>query len=343
MNGIMKSSRICGGVAGGCLYKRFVVVVLILGASVSWLGAQAQRKASIAILHPDLNVIVPAGAELELLKDGFKDGLEGGVWIRQGGYLLFSNKPEGVISKWTPDGKLSVYLNLAEIAKVSESNVTLSSGTTLDREGRLVYCSPGERAVIRIEKDGKRTLLADRYQGKRLVHPNDLVYKSDGSLYFTDNGDAPPDEKDALPRSVYLLKNGRLQLVTTGQIFHPNGIAVSPDGKYLYVNDSGNKQVWRFDIQSDGSAINGRVWVDMSSDPARDVPDGMRVDQKGNVYDSGPGGVWILSPEGKHVGTLLIPDRATNLAFGESDGKTLYLINHTTLYRIKLNIEGLRP
>src|SRR5205807_8326624 len=126
---------------------------------------------------------------------------------------------------------------------------------------------------------------------------------------------------------------------------HANGIVISSDEKYLYVNDSGPKKVWRFEIQPDGKAANGRRWVDMSSNPAKGIPDGMRVDKKGHVYDAGPGGVWILSPDGKHLGTLLLPapDRATNLAFGDVDGKTLYLMNHLSLYRIRLNVEGVRP
>ena len=140
-----------------------------------------------------------------------------------------------------------------------------------------------------------------------------------------------------------MLKKGEVRLITTGQLPHPNGIAVSADEKFLYINDSGKKQLWRFEIQPDDNAINGRVWADMSSDPAPGTLDGIRVDKKGNVYDTGPGGVWILSPEGKHIGTLLIPDRATNLAFGDADGKTLYLMNHTSLYRIRLNAEGVRP
>ncbi len=322
---------------------RVLVFAFVVVTSVSWAIAQSQPKASIARLDPALDAIVPAGAQLELLKDGFKDGLEGGVWDRKGGYLLFSNKPEQLINKWTSDGKMSVYLNLAEVAKVADPKATLSSGTTMDSEGRLVYCSPGERAVIRIEKDGKRTVLADRYQGKRFSHANDLSYKSNGTLYFTDNGAPPKGETEELPNSVYLLKKGQVQLISTGVILHPNGIAVSADEKSVYVNDSGKKQVWRFDIQPDDSAINGRLWLDMSSDKAPGVPDGMKVDRKGNVYDAGPGGVWIVSPEGKHIGTLLLPDRATNLAFGDKDGKTLYLVNHTTLYRIRLNVEGVRP
>lgn len=322
--------------------KALLFTALLIASVVAVSSGRSQSGASIERLHPELDAIVPAGAQLELLKDGFRDGLEGGVWIRQGGYLLFSNKPAREIDKWTADGKLSVFLNLAEVAKVEDKKVTLSSGTTLDHEGRLVYCSPGERAVIRIERDRKRTILADRYEGKRLGHPNDLVYKSDGTLYFTDNGDAPKGEVQELPRSAYMLKNGKVVLITTGMLLHPNGIALSPDEKVLYINESGKRQVWRFEVQHDDSAINGRLWVDMSPNPAPGIPDGMRLDKKGNVYDAGPGGVWILSPEGKHLGTLLLPDRATNMAWGDDDGKTLYLVNHTTLYQI-MNIEGLRP
>jgi gluconolactonase len=327
------------------MHKAFMFAIALFAASMTLLNGQQPKKPSIARLDSTLDAVVPSGAQLEVLVEGFKDGLEGGVWNRKGGYLLFSNKPERLINKWTPDGKLSVYLNLAEVAKIADPKASLSSGTTMDREGRLVYCSPGERAVIRIEPDGKRTIVAAQYQGKRLSHPNDLVYKSDGTLYFTDNGDPPAGEIGELPTSAYLLKNGQIHLITTGQLEHPNGIAVSPDEKFLYINDSAKRQVWRFEIQPDDTAINGRLWLNMSSDKAAGVPDGMRVDKKGNVYDAGPGGIWIVSPEGKHIGTLLIPppDRPTNLAFGGADGKTLYLMNHTSLYRIRLNIEGVRP
>jgi len=121
---------------------------------------------------------------------------------------------------------------------------------------------------------------------------------------------------------------------------HPNGIALSPDEKYPYLNDSGSKKIWRFEIQPDDSAVNGRVWFDESSDSKPGISDGMRVGKAGNIFDSGPGGVWIISPDARHLGTFLLPDRATNLAFRDADGKTLFLVNHTTLYRIRLNVEG---
>jgi gluconolactonase len=325
--------------------KTFILAMAVLVASITPVIAQESTKASIARLDPALDAIVPADARLELLKDGFKDGLEGGVWDRKGGFLIFSNKPERTITKWAPDGKFSTYLNLAEGTKVGDPKATLSSGTTMDKEGRLVYCSPGDRAIIRIERDGKRTIVADKFEGKRFSHPNDLSYKSNGTLYFTDNGEPPKGETEELPNSVYLLKNGKVQLISTGQLVHPNGIAVSADEKFLFINDSAKKQVWRFDIQPDDTATNGRVWADMSADKKPGIPDGMRVDKKGNVYDAGPGGIWILSPEGKHLGTFLLPppDRGTNLAFGDSDGRTLYLMNHLSVYRIRLNVEGVRP
>src|SRR5215470_2856479 len=327
------------------MHKPLLVAAAVFAASMMVLSAQETPRASIARLDPALDAIVPAGAQLEALKEGFKDGLEGGVWDRKGGFLLFSNKPERVINKWTQDGKLSVFLNLAEVAKVGDPKASLSSGTTMDREGRLVYCSPGERTIVRVERDGKRSVVADKYQGKRFSHPNDLVYKSNGTLYFTDNGAPPKGETEDLPTSAYMLKNGEVRLITTGQLEHPNGIAVSADEKFLYINDSAKRQVWRFDIQPDDTAVNGRVWLDMSSDKAPGIPDGMRVDKKGNVYDAGPGGIWIVSPEGKHIGTFLIPapDRPTNLAFGGDDGKTLFLVNHMSLYRVRLNVEGVRP
>lgn len=324
------------------MYQALLFAIVVAGTATS-LVAAPPPEASIVRLDPALDAIVPAGAKLELLKDGFRDGLEGGVWISKGGYLLFSNKAEQTIDKWTPDGKVSVYMNLGEISKSPDHTVTLSSGTALDRQGRLVYTSLGERAVYRVEPDGKRTILANSFEGKPLVHPNDLVYKSDGTLYFTDNGAPPPGGTDPPGHSVYMLKNGQLRLLATSRVEHPNGIAVSPDEKFLYINDSGNRKVWRFAIQPDGSAGEGRLWVDMSADKSPGVPDGMRVDMKGNVYDSGPGGVWILSPEGKHLGTFsFLPERATNLAFGGPDGKTLFLVNHTSLYRIRLNVEGLQ-
>ena len=292
----------------------------------------------IVKLDPSLDEILPAGVTLESLGEGYVF-LEGPVWVRSGGYLLYSNMPERIIEKWTPDGKKSVYLNLADSIKADAAEGSLSNGTTLDRQERLVFCSPVSRTIMRVEKDGKFTVLADRYEGKRLNNPNDLVYKSNGSLYFTDNGKPPKAE---LVNSVYLLKNDKLQRVTD-QLESPNGIALSPDEKYLYVNDIAKKVMWRFEVQPDDTLANGRVFVDMTSESAIGGLDGLKVDEKGNIYNSGPGGLWIVSSEGKRLGTILTPDRVSNLTFGDADGKTLYITLHNALYRIRLKIAGVRP
>jgi gluconolactonase len=337
--------------------------ILLLGLAVLLSGATlaAQGGGQIIRLDPALDALVPTDAHVEKLADGF-GFLEGPVWVHTSGpgYLLFSDIPANAIDKWTPDGKVSVFLAKSGFAGADPGDagyqlnnghavVTLfgSNGITLDKQGRVTFCQHGDRGVIRVEKDGKRTVLADHYEGKRLNSPNDLVYKSDGSLYFTD----PPfglrkvdqDPKKELPfEGVYRWANGKLQLLNK-DFKAPNGIAFSPDEKYLYVNDSASKTYWRFEVQPDGSIANGKLFFDMSSSKDEGVPDGIKIDQKGNIYGVGPGGVWILSPEGKHLGTIKAPEHPANLAWGDADGKTLYLTAVTGLYRIRLSVPGIRP
>ena len=337
--------------------------ILLLGLAVLLSGATlaAQGGGQIIRLDPALDALVPTDAHVEKLADGF-GFLEGPVWVHTSGpgYLLFSDIPANAIDKWTPDGKVSVFLAKSGFAGADPGDagyqlnnghavVTLfgSNGITLDKQGRVTFCQHGDRGVVRVEKDGKRTVLADHYEGKRLNSPNDLVYKSDGSHYFTD----PPfglrkvdqDPKKELPfEGVYRWANGKLQLLNK-DFKAPNGIAFSPDEKYLYVNDSASKTYWRFEVQPDGSIANGKLFFDMSSSKDEGVPDGIKIDQKGNIYGVGPGGVWILSPEGKHLGTIKAPEHPANLAWGDADGKTLYLTAVTGLYRIRVSVPGIRP
>ena len=323
----------------GIMHKAFTIAAFVVAICSGAPWSQAQESSSIVRLYPALDRIVPRSARLERLRDGYVF-LEGPVWVRKGRYLLFSNMPEKRIEKWTPDGNISVYLDLSQFWKTDKPDATLSNGLTVDPQGRLVYCSQLGR-VVRIEKDGKHTILAERYEGKHLTAPNDLVFKKNGSLYFTDLNTGGYQQE--LPNSVYLLKGGKLQVLLTGKVERPNGIALSPDEKYLYVNDVRKKTLWRFEVQSDDTIGNGRLLVDMNSVAGEGAADGMKVDKQGNIYDSGPTGLWIISPEGKHLGTILTPDRVSNLAFGDSDGKTLYLTLHNALYRIRLNIAGVRP
>jgi gluconolactonase len=226
-------------------------------------------------------------------------------------------------------------------------NLIGSNGITLDKQGRIVFCQHGDRQISRLEKNGKRTVVASRYEGKRLNSPNDLVYKSDGSLYFTDpTAGLRLQDKDPakeLPfNGVYRLVKGKVELLSK-EFARPNGIAFSPDEKYLYVNDTTKKIIMRFDVQPHGGVTNGQVITDMTSDTAPGAPDGMKVDQKGNIYCTGPGGFWIMSPDGKHIATVKTKELPANLNWGDDDGKTLYLTARTGLYRIRLNIAGVRP
>jgi gluconolactonase len=310
----------------------------------------SEVNVEVVRLDPALDDIVPLNAKLYKLADGFRF-TEGPVWVRQGGYLLFSDPNDNKIYKYTKDGTLSVFKEMsgyagADIAQYSQPG---SNGLTLDPAGRLTINEHGNRRVTRLEDDGTLTMLADRYEGKRLNSPNDLVYRSDGALYFTDPPFGLPkffdDPRKELPFSgVFSLYQGKLQLIGT-DLTGPNGIAFSPDERYLYVTnwDDHKKVIMRYEARPDGTLANGKLFFDMTSAPGEDALDGMKVDKRGNLYVSGPGGLWILSPEGKHLGTIVGPKHPHNLAWGDDDGKTLYLCALSGLYRMPLKVEGIRP
>ncbi len=296
---------------------------------------------------PALDTIISLDAKIEKLAGGFQF-TEGPVWVREGGYLLFSDPNNNLIYRWSEDDGVSVYRTHSGYSgtDIGEYGQPGSNGLTLDAEGRVTINEHGNRRVTRLEKNGQLTVLADRYQGKRLNSPNDLVYRSDGALYFTDPPFGLPkffdDPRKELPFSgVYCLIHGELKLVST-DLTGPNGLAFSPDEKYLYVDDWDDKKkiILRYDVQRDGSLANKSTFLDATSEPGEDAWDGLKVDRQGNVYASGPGGLWIISPEGKHLGTLVGPEHPHNLAWGGEDHKTLYLAAQTGLYRVSVNIPG---
>jgi gluconolactonase len=317
-------------------------------------GRIREVRLDVVRQDPALDAIVPASPRLERIADGFLF-TEGPVWVpRNGateGHLLFSDPNANTIYRWAPDGQVSVFRTKSGYAgvDVAEYHQPGSNGLTLDREGRLTINEHGRRRVVRLERTGAVTVLADRYQGQRLNSPNDLVYRSDGALYFTDPPFGLPkvfeDSRKELPSSgVFCLIGGELKRVNT-DLSGPNGLAFSPDERYLYVGnwDPAKKVVMRYEVRPDGSLAGGRVFYDMTGAPGEDAMDGIKVDQQGNLYVSGPGGLWILSSEGKHLGTLKGPEHPHNLAWGDDDGRTLYLTAQTGLYRIRLNVPGVRP
>ena len=305
-------------------------------------------------LDPAIDAIVPPNPKIFKLAEGFQF-TEGPIWFRDGGYLLFSDPNANTIYKYRPEpgnapGVLSVFRRPSGYsgADVAEYGQPGSNGLTLDPQGRLTINEHGNHRVTRLEANGSLTVLADRYQGKRLNSPNDLVYRSDGALFFTDPPFGLPkffeDPRKELPYSgVFSVVKGRLQLAST-DLQGPNGIAFSPDEKYLYVTnwDDKKKIIMRYEAQADGTLRDGTLFFDMTRSVGEDALDGMKVDQQGNLYVSGPGGLWILSAEGKHLGTIVAPKHPHNLAWGDQDGKTLYLCAESGLYRMRLNISGIQ-
>ena len=300
-------------------------------------------------IDPGIDSIVGPNPKVFKLAEGFKF-TEGPVWVRDGGYLLFSDPNSNIIYKYK-DEELTVFRQPSGYAgaDISEYGQPGSNGLTLDREGRLTINEHGNHRVTRLEKDGHLTVLADSFEGKRLNSPNDLVYRSDGTLYFTDPPFGLPkffdDPRKQLPFSgVYSIHEGKLRLLAE-ELGGPNGIAFSPDEKYLYVGnwDEKKKVVMRYEANRDGTLANGKLFFDMTGAKGEEAIDGIKVDVRGNLYVSGPGGLWVVSPEGKHLGTIIAPKHIHNMAWGDADGQTLYLCAQSGLYRMRLGVAGIRP
>src|ERR1051325_2457050 len=308
------------------------------------------REAKLEVEKKDaaIDSILPANAKLEKLADGFVF-TEGPVWVNDGeGYLLFSDPNNNVIYRMTPDGDVQVYMTKSGYSgeNIGEYRQPGSNGLTVDSQGRLTICQHGNRRVVRIEKNGITTVLADRFNGKRLNSPNDLVYRSDGTLFFTDPPFGLPKFADDPRREqphfgVYSVKNDKVQLVST-DFNGPNGLAFSRDEKFLYVGDWNTKKavVNRYPVNADATLGKGELFFDLTTPGAEDAIDGIKVDRAGNVFVSGPGGLWIFSPTGKHLGTLRGPEHPHNMAWGGADRQTLYLTAQTGVYRIRLNRPG---
>jgi gluconolactonase len=278
-----------------------------------------------------LDTILSNNTKLEKLSGGF-EFIEGPVWNRSG-FLLFSDIGANTIYKWTPGGQISIFRHPAGH----------SNGNTLDLEGRLITAEH-DRRLVRTENDGKLTVLAERYENKRLNSPNDVVTKSDGSIYFTDPPYGIGKDKEELGfYGVYQLSADRTLRLLTQEMVRPNGLAFSPDEKKLYVSDSQKQHILIFQVKPDGTLDNGQVFAQLPGSTDKGVPDGMKVDVQGNVYCSGSGGIWVFSPNAQLLSKIIVPDVVTNLAWGDKDYKTLYITASNSLYKIRLNIAGIQP
>jgi gluconolactonase len=274
-----------------------------------------------------LKTIVESG-DPERLATGFQF-TEGPIWLPDGS-LLFSDIPANRIYRWTAESNIEVW-------REPTGN---SNGLTLDREGRLIACEHTTRRVSRTEGDGTVITLADQYQGKRLNSPNDVVVKSDGTIYFTDPPyGIEPEEREQPCNGVYrILMDGTIELLID-DFDRPNGLAFSPDESILYVDDSPRRHVRAFDVQADGRLTNSRILADLDH-PQPGSPVGMKVDEAGHLFVTGATGIWVFEPDGTHLGVIVTPERPANCAWGDADRKSLYITARTSLYRIRVKVPG---
>jgi gluconolactonase len=296
---------------------------------------------TVEILNDAMKRIASADRQPEELGSGFggpNGPAEGPVWWKEGGFLLFSDIHASRRMKWEPGKGISL----------DQEGTANANGMTRDRQGRLVVCHHFSRCVDRLEADGSITVIADRYRGLKLNRPNDVVVKSDGSIYFSDPPPRPPltppehtPELDVA--GVYRVSPDLKEINMVVRDFaNPNGLTFSPDESILYVNDSNRhrKHIRAYDVEGNGMIDFGseRLFCDMRGDDRPGAPDGMKVDVEGNVYCTGPGGIWVINPDGEHIGT--IQTRAINMAWGGDDWTTLFFTGPNTLNRIQLDIPG---
>lgn len=294
--------------------------------------AQTSQTFKLEPLFPAFSNLISSDAKLETVATGF-GFTEGPMWDPSG-FLYVSDETLNKIFRVYPDGKKQEVIALGD-----------PDGNTFDRQHRLIDCASVLRAIIEVTPDGKYKILADKYEGKRLNSPNDVIIGPDGAIYFTDPTlDLVAGEKQEIPfQGVYRLdETGKLRLLTK-DLTQPNGLAFSPDGKKFYVDDDDKRNIRVYDVASDGSLTNGRVFGEEPGGKGDGVPDGIKVDEKGNLFVTGPKGIWIWDAKGNHLGTIVMPEQPANLTWGDPQYDTLYITATTSVYRLKTKTRGFVP
>jgi len=311
------------------LSRATVLRCVALACLVATAAGQAPRRFELQALSPSFWDLVDRNANLETVATGF-GFTEGPVWD-EAGFLYVSDETLNKIFRVYPNGKKEEVVALGD-----------PDGNTFDRQRRLIDCASVLRAIIAVTPDGKYTILADRYQGHRFNSPNDVVSGPDGALYFTDPTlDLVAGERQEIPfQGVYRLDDkGNVRLLTQ-DLAQPNGLAFSPDGKHFYVDDSEQRNIRVYDFHPDGSVSNGRVFGSEAGPDKGGVPDGMKLDVQGNLYVTGPEGIWVWDAQGQHLGTIVLPEQPANLAWGDPDYRTLYITATKSVYKLRTQAQG---
>jgi gluconolactonase len=312
--------------------KTFASVRLMLIATIALpaIAQQSPRKFELQPISPKFSALIPRDAKLETVATGF-GFTEGPVWDPAGFLYVSDEEINKIFRVSLNDGRREEVISLGD-----------PDGNTYDRHRRLIDCASVLRAIIAISKDGQYKVLADHFEGKKFNSPNDVIVGPDGALYFTDPTlDLVKGQKQELPfQGVYRLnKNGRVTLLTK-DLTQPNGLAFSPDGKKFYVDDSEQRNIRVYDVAENGRLSNGRIFGEEPGGKGDGVPDGIKVDRSGNLFVTGPKGIWVWSPDGSHLGTIAMPEQPANLTWGGADLSTLYITATTSVYSLQTSTHG---
>jgi len=293
----------------------------------------SKRQFELQAQSPKFWDLIPHDAKLETVATGF-GFTEGPVWDRAGFLYISDETLNKIYRVYVSDGRKEEVIALGD-----------PDGSTYDQQGRLIDCASVLRAIIEVSKGGKYKILADNFEGKKFNSPNDVISGPDGALYFTDPTlDLPEGQKQEIPfQGVYRLDSSGSVRLLTKDLTQPNGLAFSPDGKRFYVDDSAQKNIRVYDFAPNATLSNGRIFGEEPGGKGEGVPDGIKVDESGNLFVTGPKGIWIWSPQGVHLGTIAMPEQPANLTWGGPDLRTLYITATTSVYRLHTSAKGFLP